>query len=1750
MKKSLLTLFCVWLTSFSLLYATKYNATTSATLTSAYTSCAAGDTILLATATYTNTLSITKSVTIKALPGALPVLKQTAITMSTTGQSLALDSIEAYWDADGTSPATDSKYFITATSVITIPSITIKNSKIHGWGRGVVRSDNSTNFCTINNILVNNCLFYEIGNGNPGYPVFGVKSALVASATITNSTFYNCMCAVWRSTETATPITFRMENCTMLKMTSSSSLGVTAANSTGLIAAAAKASGSSTYTIKNCVISDSYDGTTNQMTINVGTGATVTANLDNILIGNNMGTVTGTYSPDTRLTTTAFTYNYAAKSISTTPVYYNMGDPRWTLNPVPASITSVTAPNASLCAAATQTLTANGVAGTSAVCTWWTGSNGTGSNLGTGTTLANVGPGTYYARVTASNGSPVEAFLTVAITADPNIGTQPVSPSGSYVQGGTATALSVSATGDNLSYHWYSSTDNSNATAADDVSVGTNASTYTPSTAATGTIYYYCIVIGPCTSATSAVASVTVAPSTEPVIHLDSGSIAQSTSAGTTMTDLVYSWGGTATGINLVWSGSTSVKPDGIDVTTDNGAKTLKISGTPVNAGTFTFTAKATDGTNFSSESTGTLTVKLATPVASLPDLATNQGFTVHWNDISGESGYLIKIYQSSSLITTISDIAANATSKVVTGLNPNSSYQCTVTALGDGSLVPASNESAKSTAVRTLSVSKAIVAFTVTGQLGSVINETAKTVTVLVPYGTDKTALTTSAITVSDLANVSPAVGVVQNFNSPVNFTVTAEDGSQQSYAVSVKTGSQVTDYFRSKASGVWNDENSAAVWESSVDNTHWYDASLAPGAAAASVAILAGHTVTLAANASVGNVSIAAGGSLKTTGTAVLTIGSGKTLAVNGTLENNGSAASNLVITGATVTFGPGSTYLLSGASMYVPAATYDVTSTVSITGGTTGGNMVTTVGSVYGNIVVNAPDLTGTIVLFPNGSPMQRVAGNLTVISTGTTGMVQLLSSGGTNILAIDGNFTQHAGIVLMNPSSYAATTFRPVVVKGNFIMNGGTFRLANSINASGASNGYLVVKGETFALNNAAVLDNIGNAGSGSAYVHLAGNHQSFTRSSSSSIVATVGNAISFVVNSGTTLDLGSNVLDGSTNVHFTTKGSFAAPVLVANTTANGYTVTVSNGASLASVLPGMLITGGSIPANTYVTAVLNTTDLQISKAAALTETGVSVSLQSAGAATLISSHASGIDGNIAVGGVKTLNAATNYVFNGTTAQSVGTNLLTAGTVSMENKAGVTVNANLNATLVNVTPVSNLSILTGNTLTTQTLNLLSNENATATLVNNGTLACTSSTISQALTANRDWYVSSPLSNAVRKVFGIPDAVSNQLLAYDETANAWPKMTDSTASLMPVKGYVAHLTAPANVVFTGTFNDGDQSIALTKSTSDFAGYNLVGNPYPCYLDWQAAAAANPSVSSSIWYRTRINGNVSVFATYNAVGNVSVSNGSLTAITKLIPPMQGFWVLASSATTLTLTNAMRSHADVPTNKLKSASVSNSLFRIRVSNGVNSDETVLYANEGATNGFDRYDSPKMFNGNVAVPEIYTTAQNQKLVINGLNGFVVDQKIPLAFTTAVSGAFSLQAPEVNGLESDLKLMLIDQKLGKEVDLSAGQAYEFSSDATTTADRFSLVLRSADAVTALDNQQGQPSVTVYRNTANQIEVNAPISAKVNVYNALGKLVASQTMDSDQKVLSTNLAAGFYLVRVSNAGKVVTNSVVLK
>ncbi len=85
------------------------------------------------------------------------------------------------------------------------------------------------------------------------------------------------------------------------------------------------------------------------------------------------------------------------------------------------------------------------------------------------------------------------------------------------------------------------------------------------------------------------------------------------------------------------------------------------------------------------------------------------------------------------------------------------------------------------------------ITTFTIAGQVGTTsIDTTANTIELTMPYEADVTALTPS-ITVSTGAIVAPASGIVQNFTSPVTYTVIAEDGvTQKSYIVTVSRQAQ----------------------------------------------------------------------------------------------------------------------------------------------------------------------------------------------------------------------------------------------------------------------------------------------------------------------------------------------------------------------------------------------------------------------------------------------------------------------------------------------------------------------------------------------------------------------------------------------------------------------------------------------------------------------------------------------------------------------------------------------------------------------------------------------------------------------------------------------------------------------------------------------------------------------------------------------------------------------------------------------
>ena len=213
-------------------------------------------------------------------------------------------------------------------------------------------------------------------------------------------------------------------------------------------------------------------------------------------------------------------------------------------------------------------------------------------------------------KVTVAFTSAVESFTIAKLTAQvrldaltvtyeegcstPNITTQPIGAT--YAKDATAAALEVVASGDALTYQWYSNTSNSTS-GATPINNATS-STYTPATTTAGTKYYYCVVSSGLCSTTSNIVSIVVNQTYTVTYN------ANSATSGTVPTDATkYNSGATVTVKtntgNLAKTGYTFA---GWNTKTDG-------TGTTYTAGTGTFTISA-NTTLYAKWTANTYTVK------------------------------------------------------------------------------------------------------------------------------------------------------------------------------------------------------------------------------------------------------------------------------------------------------------------------------------------------------------------------------------------------------------------------------------------------------------------------------------------------------------------------------------------------------------------------------------------------------------------------------------------------------------------------------------------------------------------------------------------------------------------------------------------------------------------------------------------------------------------------------------------------------------------------------------------------------------------------------------------------------------------------------------------------------------------------------------------------------------------------------------------------------------------------------------
>lgn len=503
------------------------------------------------------------------------------------------------------------------------------------------------------------------------------------------------------------------------------------------------------------------------------------------------------------------------------------------------------------------------------------------------------------------------------------------------------------------------------------------------------------------------------------------------------------------------------------------------------------------------------------------------------------------------------------------------------------------------------------------------------------------------------------------------------------------------------------------------------------------------------------------------------------------------------------------------------------------------------------------------------------------------------------------------------------------------------------------------------------------------------------------------------------------------------------------------------------------------------------------------------------------------------------------------------------------ISVLNGGLLTINSNEKINSLSVGIEGKATLSSGNTLESNNVNISASASGVGTIVDNGgTLTATTVKAQQQLTVARNWYMGSPVTGAT----GLPTVNAGSVLIYSYPENDAAQATGvdsypaggvwntvSSGTFETGKGYIVKPSdANATVSFTGTsFNTGNITLnGLTYSAGNPKhGFNLIGNPYPSYINVLPSINANANLEPTVWYRTRDTNETPFyhFETVNATSGVGTNAAGTGRVTGYIPPMQGFWVRATANDqSVTLNNSDRSHAttvsmtdigEVPTTVLKAPAATKSeysLLGLYVSNGSTGDEAILMFAPEASNDLDAYDSQKISNYNSSIPEIYTTSGSVQLAINGMENFP-ETEVPLGFTTGTAGNFTFRVSEHKNFDGKAKVYLLDKQENKQTELTPESEYTFSSTTTTANEsRFSLLFKAPGTTTANVNTESD-GISVFVNTQNEIVINAVAGSRYAIYNTAGQQIATGKTGSDFETVNHRLSNGVYVVKVGSVSK---------
>ena len=366
--------------------------------------------------------------------------------------------------------------------------------------------------------------------------------------------------------------------------------------------------------------------------------------------------------------------------------------------------------------------------------------------------------------------------------------------------------------------------------------------------------------------------------------------------------------------------------------------------------------------------------------------------------------------------------------------------------------------------------------------------------------------------------------------------------------------------------------------------------------------------------------------------------------------------------------------------------------------------------------------------------------------------------------------------------------------------------------------------------------------------------------------------------------------------------------------------------------------------------------------------------------------------------------------------------------------------------------------------GNLSNSGTLTLGADFNGYSQIKVDGTVTNTGTITQQQLLNTITGYTS--ISSPMATDFATTSGDNTKLFYYDGSAFAWRTSGSDVAG----RGYFAKYSNGGFLSWGGTFSaTGTPNTSMTHSLSysvnaaangSGTGWNLVGNPYTCGLDWTTMNKTDVNNAFYIWDPA-----TSLYKYYSSgviSGTYLSSSNTLTAI---IPPMQAFWVQTTS-NSAALSSTMADDGtllNAPTYISKTVPDNLILGVVALNDSSVNDAMWLIDNMQARTGFDgSYDAWKMDNGDNQ-PNISSVFNGEEMAINALD-FVNTPVIPVGFDGPTKGTYAFSLEQiVNG--ASYKVTLEDKHLDLFYDISS-KDYTFKNIGWDSEDsRFLLHLES-------------------------------------------------------------------------------------